>query len=203
MGVAPPRSPDDVLAALLAYLPPGWAINSAPDGMVANFLRPLAAEQSLFETQAEAQLEEVDPRDANYLLTDYERVLGPDPYGRDVSTDSVALRRQIAFQRWTARGGQSPAYFIGLAASLGVTITITEKRTSACGRSICGDDRTAPTPAQFCWVVGLPETVVQTARCGASNCGAGYLGLITPNPVQAAIEHDAPAHTQPIFSYAG
>ena len=201
MGVA--RSADDVQAELLALFPTGWAINTQPDGMVAKFMRPIANELADFEVQAEAQLLEVDQRQANFLLADYERVLGPDPYGRDSTTVTIEQWRQIAYQRWTSRGGQSTAYFIALAASLGVTITITEKRTSACGRSRCGADRTAPTPAQFAWVVSLPRSVVQRARCGAAASGSAFLGLIEPNAVTPAILRDAPAQTQPIFSYTG
>jgi uncharacterized protein YmfQ (DUF2313 family) len=201
MGVA--RSTDDVMAELLALSPPGWAINKEPDSMFAAFMRPLADAISTFEKQAYEELIEVDPRAAVALLPDFERMLGPDPYGRDLTDVTQQQRQLVAYQRLTARGGQSIAYFVGLAASLGVTISITEKRTSVCGRSRCGADRLAPSPAQFVWVVTLPSTTVTKSYCGGSRCGASSLGTITPSPVQPAILRDAPAHTQPIFSFTG
>src|ERR1700754_5238937 len=108
--VPQPRTVDTVLAGLLAISPIGWAWKRTKTSMWANFLGPLAAEISRFEGMAFEQLTEVDPRAANYLLPDYERVLGPDPCGETAVT--LADRRALAYRRWTARGGQSPGDFI-------------------------------------------------------------------------------------------
>ncbi len=200
MGVAA-RSITDVMAELLGLLPTGWAIAQSTDAIMALFLLPLAAEIARFEAQAVAQLIEVDPGQAQYLLADYERVLGPDPYGRVATTQGQ--RQAIASQRWTARGGQSIAYFVGLAALLGVTITISERAVTQCGRAFAGNATCQPTPNQFLWDVFLPTSELINSFCGASQTGTASCGFYTPNPIVPVIVRDAPAHTTPVFHYAG
>jgi uncharacterized protein YmfQ (DUF2313 family) len=195
------RSSTDVLDGIRQTLPTGWAWPDSNDSIMARFFTPLAAMTSIFEGGAEQLLDEVDPRTADHLLADYERVLGPDPDGRD--TGLLSQRRLVAWQRWTQPGGQSIAFFQALAAVFGQTITITEFRTSACGRARCGAERCAPSPAQFVWLVTLPAAEVLTARCGAARCGNAASGIIVPSPLVGPITRAAPAHTQPIFSYTG
>ena len=195
------RTSTEALADVMRLLPSGWAFpdSTDADSITAQFFTPLAAMMSIFEGGAEALLDEVDPRDAEHLLADYERVLGPDPDGRDTST--LGQRRLVAWQRWTQPGGQSIAFFQALAAVFGQTITITERRTSRCGGAQCGAERSAPTPAQFVWLVGLPAATVLRSRSGAATCGAASVGVIVPSPLIGPITRAAPAHTKPIFSY--
>jgi uncharacterized protein YmfQ (DUF2313 family) len=120
------RTVDQVLDGLMGEMPAGFAWNGDPASRLGLFFRALADALATFEASAMAQLEEVDPRSAVQLLADYERVLGPDPYGRDRAVLSQAQQRALVFQRWTARGGQSVAYFTALAAALGDSIAITE-----------------------------------------------------------------------------
>ena len=202
MGVT--RSPSDVLAELLQLLPSGWAISKELSGYVAAFLSPMAAELSRIEVLANQLLAEIDPREAVYLLPEWEQMFGPDPYGRDVTLLPEDQQRAQIFQRLTARGGQSRGYFIGLAALFGVTITITQFQTSQCGAIECGAADCGGTPAQFYWMVSLPLTEALDAECGAAECGNAYCGgSVVPSPIVPVIQHDAPAHTIPIFSYTG
>lgn len=194
------RSLPDVLDALLGYLPPSSLWTRDPTSMTAAMLLPMASAWVDFEVSAEAMLPESDPRSAVKLLPDYERVLGPDPCGRDTMALTVGQRQQLAWQRWTARGGQSIAYFTNLAAQLGVAITIEETICSCCGDE-CGVEL-AVTPEQFVWTVHLPQTEIAYAYAGDAECG-DYLSTFTPNLVQCPIARDAPAHTIPVFSYTG
>ena len=123
-GLPAARTVDAVLDGVMAQLPLGFAWNGDASSRLGLFFRAFADAVANFEAQAAAQLEEVDPRGAVQLLADYERVLGPDPYGRDQAVLSQAQQQALVFQRWTARGGQTVAYFIALAAALGQTITI-------------------------------------------------------------------------------
>ena len=163
-GAWAPRSEDQVLDELLSLLPPGWIWRRDRDSVIAALLTPLAGGIADVEALAEEMLREVDPRFATVCLPDFERVLGPDPCGRDTSTMSLADRRLLAHQRWTARGGASRAYFIGLAAKRGVTITISENRCSYADEMVAGDEIIEP-PEQFIWTVHLAfagETVFTT-----------------------------------------
>ena len=68
---------------------------------------------------------EVDPRTAVKFLADFERVLGPDPLGRDQVRLDLGRRQALAAQRWAFTGGCSPGFYIALAALVGAAITIT------------------------------------------------------------------------------
>jgi uncharacterized protein YmfQ (DUF2313 family) len=195
------RTPQQVLADLLAYSPPGDELPLAdqPGDMWPLWLLPMATEISRFEGLAEDQVEEVDPRDATYLLGDYIRMLGPDPYGRDSVPLTTSQEQLLAYQRLTSRGGQSIQYFIDLAAAFGVAITITEGTVTVCGSGRAGNVCSV-TPQQFYWLVTLPETEVIPAVCGAAVCG-DLMGAIAASPVVPVIERDQPAHGQVVFSY--
>lgn len=196
-----PRGAPAVLAYLLAHLPPGWVWPREPDSNVARTLAPLAEGIARLEVSA-AQLhfEAAGPRDAVALLDAYERVLGGDLCAVDLASLSSADRQGVAHQRWIARGGQSRAYFIEMAAALGTPITITEQRLTRCGEAVCGDELTAD-GEQFVWVVNLAADRLVDTECGVTECGDA-LGDITPNICECVIRTGAPAHTTVVFNYA-
>jgi uncharacterized protein YmfQ (DUF2313 family) len=193
------RQADQVQRNLMAEAPRGWAWPEGQDSTTAKVFLPLARSLADFEALAEAQLVEINPRNAVQLLADYERVLGPDPCMRDAVGLGTDDRQRVAYQRWTARGGQSIAFFTALAASLGVAITITEQVVSECGVSVCGDDLAAE-GEQFAWLVTLPTSRLIEAETGVTECGMA-LGDFVASLVECVIRQDAPAHTQPVFNY--
>jgi uncharacterized protein YmfQ (DUF2313 family) len=196
------RTPAQVQAELLDIAPPSpgdWIFPRDPNSVWAQFLLPLATELALVETSAEAMLQEIDPRDAANLLPDYQRVLGPDACGRDLAAQDPTSQQPLAYQRWTARGGQSIGYFEQLAAAMGVSMTIQEQQGWICGVSDC-DDVIAPETDAFVWVVTLPTDVVIDWECGVSDCD-DPLGTFRPSLMECVIRLHAPAHTQPVFSY--
>ena len=199
------RTPGTVLYELLAISPDGDALplGNQPGDIWPLWLTPLATEISRFEGLADTMMVEVDPRDANYLLPDYIRMLGPDPYGRDTSALTTQEQQALVYQRLTARGGQSVQYFIDLAASLGVTITIDDQiGVFECGDGECGDELSI-SPQDLNWLVTLPNsTTVTDFECGASDCG-DLMGSFDPSPVVPAILADQPAHGNVVFSYLG
>jgi uncharacterized protein YmfQ (DUF2313 family) len=112
-------------AELLQRLLPAVAV--APNG--AALLAELRAEGAALDL-AEGQqiLAEADPRSTALLLTDWERVYGL-PEACIVQSgvaQSIAERRAALVAKVAMRGGQSRAFFIALAASIGYAITITE-----------------------------------------------------------------------------
>lgn len=118
----------DYLRQLQALLPPGPAWPLDDDAALTRLFGALAAELARVDGRAWQLVEEADPRTTAELFADWERVAGlPDAcavaFGGDQTT---AQRRAALVGKMTTVGGQTPAYFIGLAASLGYAITITE-----------------------------------------------------------------------------
>lgn len=194
------RSEDQVLDELLSLLPPGWIWRRDRDSVVAALLTPLASGIVEVEAVAEAMLAEVDPRLATVCLPDFERVLGPDPCGRDTATMSLSDRRQLAHQRWTARGGASRAYFISLAAKRGVAITISENRVTYAGEMVAGDEL-VDWPQQFIWTVHLAFTQEVLFEAGEGQAGDRLYDLVISD-IDCDIRRLKPAHTEVVFDYA-
>lgn len=194
------RSEGQVLDELLSELPPGWIWRRDRDSLIAALLTPLAGGIADVEELAQAMLEEVDPRDASVCLIDFERVLGPDPCGRDTSTMSLADRRQLAHQRWTARGGASRQYFIALAAKRGVAITISENRVSYAGELVAGDELVEP-PEQFIWTVHLGDLSDETLFEAGEGQAGDRLYDLTISDIECDIRRLKPAHTDVVFDY--
>lgn len=194
------RSEDQVLDELLSHLPPGWIWRRDRDSLIAALLTPLAGGIADVEQMAEDMLREVDPRLASVCLPDYERVLGPDPCGRDTSTMSLADRRQLAHQRWTARGGASRAYFIGLAAKRGVAITISENRVSYADELVADGELVEP-PEQFIWTVHLAFTEETVFTADEGQAGDLLLDLVISD-IDCDIRRLKPAHTEVVFDYS-
>jgi len=193
------RSDDAVFAELLSYLPLGWVWPRKPDSLLAALLRPMATGVAILEKMAEDMMAELDPRTAVLCLPDFERVLGPDPCGRDVSTLPIATRQQIAHMRWTARGGQSLPYYIGLAASRGVAITI-EEQTLSRANVLRAGDRLVNHPEQYVWIVTLPLGSWEVFRASA-NVAGDRLYTFELSDIECDIRRAKPAHTEVVFQY--
>ena len=197
------RSAEQVQADLIAHAPRGWvwpqAAPVAKPSLFETLFKPLAKRIAALEETAEAMLEEIDPRTATLLLPDFERVLGPDPCGRDPGTMSLEQRRQLAHQRWTARGGASISYFVGLAAKRGVAIAIVENRVSMADAAVAGDEL-IESPEQFCWTVELALLGEIVAKVDESQAGDLLLD-ITLSDVECDIRRAKPAHTDVAFRY--
>lgn len=197
------RSREDVQRDLVGLAPQGWvwphSAQNAPESQFETLFKPLSQGIADIEALAEAMMAEIDPRTATLLLPDFERVLGPDPCGRDPSSMSLEQRRQLAHQRWTARGGASIPYFVALAAKRGVTIAIVENRTSQADAAVAGDEL-IESPEQFCWTVELALLGETVAKVDESQAGDLLLGIILSD-VECDIRRAKPAHTEIAFRY--
>lgn len=201
MGAVMTRPVRSIARSLIAKLAPGWALGRR-DGVLDALLSAVATALHDVEKSAEALMTETDPRGSSHLLPDFERCLGPDPCGRDQASLNVNQRRQLAHQRWTARGGQSIPYFIALAARLGVTVTIDEFWPSRAGGLRAGQ-RLRPEGCQFVWRVNIPGLVtVVNFKAGASSA-AHSLGSFAISSIECEIRRLKPAHTHVVFSYGG
>jgi uncharacterized protein YmfQ (DUF2313 family) len=193
------RTPDQVQLELLALLTDGWVMPHEVDSYIGAMYLPDADAISSAEASMEALLPEIDPRLAFNLLPDYERVLGPDPCGRDFLALSDADRRALAWQRWTAGGDMCAGYLIAQAAGVGVTITIEEFQTFQCGRAQCGDELVSD-PEQFTILVTLPSTRTTIFETGVAEAG-DLLGDFTASLAECVVTDQLPLHIVPYFSY--
>lgn len=120
----------DYLRQLQALLPSGPAWPKDDDVLLTRLLAGLSEELARVDGRAWQIAEEADPRTVAELFTDWERIAGlPDACAVAFGgTQTTAQRRVALVGRLTTMGGQSPAYYIALAASIGYAITITEFR---------------------------------------------------------------------------
>lgn len=192
------RTLSTILSSLIGRLHPGFAL-SARGGVLDARLEAIAAPIADVEAEAEALMDETDPRRAVALLPDFERVLGPDPCGRDLDPLSLAERQQIAHQRWTATGGQSIPYLTSVAAKRGVAIEIEEYWPSVAGVLEAGEELIGE-GEQFVWLVKLSPTEEILFEAGRGEAGEP-LGRLILSGIECELRRIAHAHTTPVFSY--
>jgi len=117
--------PDAYLAQLQALLPTGPAWTREPDSVLTRLLLAEAAEFARIDERIDQFADETDPRTAYELLADWERVLGlPDPCTAAATT--IAARQAACWRKLAYQAGQTPAFYIALAASIGFEIEIHE-----------------------------------------------------------------------------
>ena len=191
MGVLQPaRTAADYLDMLRNLSPPGIAFGGT-EGRWDDLLEALAQELALTDASvsdvdsvtgvASGVVAETDPRIAVETIDAWEYQLGI----VDDGTSTLAERQERAHAHMIATGGQSPAYFIALAAALGMTVTIT--RVLSTGWS-CASPPCAPlyaVSARFIWIVHGPA--------GAS--------LASKTAMQTLFNRLKPAHTVVYFEY--
>lgn len=189
----------DYLRQLQALLPPGPAWPKDDDALLTRLLGSVAAELARVDGRAQRLVEEADPRTVAELFADWESVAGlPDSCAAAFGGDqTMAQRRAALVGRLTTLGGQSPAYFIGLAAALGYAISITEFSAHT-----VNDDVEYPlydTAWNFAWQVNsalntiTDITVDSTVEDPIAAWGNALL--------ECVINRLKPAHTTVLFSY--
>ncbi len=192
MGLISNATQADYEAHLLALRPPGPAW--APED---DHLGAAAEECARVHNRAVALVDEADPRTTTELLTDWERVAGlPDACTGPLPT--LSQRRAALVARLTSIGGQSRAYFIGLAASLGYTVTITEYRPYTVDSPV--DDPLCSEEWAFVWQVNAP---LDTVRYRSVESGVDEPFSTWGNQLlECVIRRFAPAHTLVLFAYS-
>lgn len=194
------RSQASILQSLIGKLPRGFALGNR-GGVLDTILDAIAKLLVTSESDAEQLMAEIDPRTANALLPDFERVLGPDPCGRDLGNQSLQQRQRRAHQRWIAQGGASIPYFIKLAESLGHVIEIEEFWPSIAGGLQAGQALIAE-GEQFTWRVKLQLISEWVFTAGVNQAGQP-LGGVEISDIECELRRLKPAHTQLVFSYIG
>ncbi|MQX36807.1 YmfQ family protein [Roseospira navarrensis] len=198
---------------LAGLLPRGAAWRRDPGSVLGRLLEALGAPLARADARADALVDEADPRTTWEMLADWERVCGlPDTCSRAAGTPTLEERRAAVVQRLTARGGQSRAFFLGIAEALGYAITIEEWRPFQVGLSGVGPSvdpgmlgpQLGPPQIRFVWRVTVLEPRVTRFHVGTSQCGVDQLTAIRrAEDLECQFRRRAPAHTHLIFRYEG
>lgn len=119
------REIEAYIEQLRLLFPRGRAWPEARGPVWEQLLRSLAVELTRIDGRLADLLVESDPRTAAETLEDYERVLGlPDPcFG---GGETIEERRKMVVALTLMQGGQSPEYFVALAALFGFDIEVEE-----------------------------------------------------------------------------
>ncbi|GAA4258923.1 DUF2313 domain-containing protein [Azospirillum formosense] len=187
--------PDDYYALLLGLRPtgPAWP---ADDELLYGVADGLAR----VHNRALALLGEADPRATLEMLPAWERVAGlPDACTGPAA--GLADRRSRLVAQLTGRGGQSWAFFIGLAGALGFPgCTITEHAAFTVGSPCDAALNTAGAGWPHAWRLNVPVgagAVSFTATGGCDEAIRGWGSAV----LECVIRRAAPAHTVVLFGY--
>ena len=188
---------DGYLRQLQTLLPRGAVWPLKDDAVLAALLLGFADELARVDSRGDVLIDEGDPRATFELLPDWERNAGlPDPcVGAGQGTQQ---RRNALTARLKTLGGQSPAYYIAVAAALGYPITITEFRPHT-----CDDDCEYPLYSDdwaYAWQVNAP-----TASAGDFSVEDSVdddLGYANNAPLMCVMSRLKPAHTTVLFNFS-
>ena len=184
---------------LKALLPPGQAFPRDPGTTLHDLLDGMSIELSRLDARSEVLPAEANPSTTNELLTDWERIADLPDKCSGMLEQTLQGRKKALLTKLTSTGGQSPAYFIELAASLGYTVTITEYRPFRAGWSAAGDALTNGDWV-FTWLIRAPEVSVTSFRAGLSAAGE-RLRTWGNDTLECKLNQLKPAHTIAIFAY--
>lgn len=182
------------------YLPEGSAWPRDPGAMLTKIISVIGDELARVDLRGDQLLNEFDPRTALELLPEWEEMVGePDPCSGPAAT--LKERRARVHAKLIARGGQSPAYFISLAASLGYTVEIEQYRPAYADMLAVGEPLWEE-PAAFYWTVVVIDaddgvTYFYADESAADEPLASWGSTI----LECTIERFQPAHTDVAFAY--
>lgn len=152
---------------LRLLLPPVSYDGSAPT--LSATIEAEAAGLGLADDKAESAYSAIFP-DSGEGLSDWERVLAlPDPCLLGVP-QSGSQRVQAVVSKLQWRGGQSKAFFIALAKSLGYDISISTFRPARAGIAVAGDPVYGG-DWSFTWRVNALAVSITYARAGIARSG--------------------------------
>lgn len=219
-----PRTAADYAVSLAMRLPVGAVWPRDPASVLMREVAGLSEVVGKWaERVARFLLIEAFPPQSEWLLPDWERVLGlPEPCFPVAQT--IAERRLQVLEKLRRRpGGQSRQYMLGLAQRLGYgteasPIVITEYRPAQCAMTPCGgwvkregqlEIRTGGvgTPAiRFLWTIKVPEPRFTWFAVGGNGGRAGqdpHLRIQRAVDLECILQKLKPAHTNLIFDYTG
>lgn len=195
---APQYLAANFLAALQALLPRGKVWSRDPEAEITQSLSGLAPVYERQTARANNLLVDAFPLTTIELLPEWEATLGlPDPCAG--LSPTLAARRAQVVARVTAKGGQSVAYFIAFALSLGYTVTVTQFIPARAGILRAGQALRGAAWAHA-WQINAPLNTVTQMRVGIGKAGEP-LAFWSNTVLECQLNEVKPAHTVLIFSY--
>jgi uncharacterized protein YmfQ (DUF2313 family) len=189
----------DYLQQLINLAPTGLAWPTDPASNWVKLLTAISETWARIDASDVSLANEALPDTTTQLLPNWERVAGIPDECSDIG-DTLQVRRANLITKLTNGGGQSKAYFIELAATLGYTITITESRPFQVGRSKTGDPLNNA-PWQFAWQVHSALNTVIFFRADQSSAEEPLESWSNAR-LECFIRRYAPAHTVVSFAYS-
>lgn len=190
---------DHYLSQLQALLPRGLAWARQQTGVLPRLLLAWADELARVHRRCDELVQEADPRTTTELLQDWERVAGlPDPCV--TISQTIEQRRAALVSKLAYAGGQSRAYFISLAETLGYPgATIDEFSITTCNDDC--NDALYSIADLFTWRLNLPASTggVFVMTCN-SDCNSA-LQSWGNEALECRVNKFKPAHTSVLFAY--
>jgi uncharacterized protein YmfQ (DUF2313 family) len=195
---APNYQASDFLTALQALMPRGLAWPRDPSSVMAQVEAGLSPTWQRLTQQNNNLLVDAFPATSDQLLPEWEAALGlPDPCAGESPT--LQGRQQQVVARFTNSGGQSIAYFVAYALTLGYAVTVTEFAPFRAGQSAAGA-ACGIVDWAFTWQINAPPETVTYFCAGLS--GAGESLADWGNAVlECEMNAIKPAHTILNFTY--
>lgn len=196
---APNYSSGDYLSALQTLLPRGRVWPREPDAIQTKILAGLTQIYARTNMRANQVIVEALPSTTFQLLPEWEATMGlPDPCAGVSPT--VQGRRSQVVARFTGVGGQSVAYIVAFAKSLGYTISIKQYAPARVGQSRVGQPLCGPAWAHA-WSVNSALNTVTRSRVGTASAGEP-LATWSNDVLECEMRSIAPAHTTLFFTYS-
>lgn len=190
-------SAEQYLNQLQALLPLGAAWPRDAESTLTKLLHAFADELARVDGRAAALIDEADPRTTSEMLADWERVAGL-PDSCVAVEQSTAQRIAALVTKLTTIGGQSRAYYIALAATLGYAITITEFNEHSVDDDV--DALLYSAAWQFAWQVNAPLNTI--FELSVDDSVDDPLASWGNEALECVINRLKPAHTHVLFAYA-
>jgi uncharacterized protein YmfQ (DUF2313 family) len=189
----------DYLRQLQALLPIGPAWPKDDDALLTRLLAGLSNEIARVDGRAWQIVEEADPRTVAELFSNWERVAGlPDACAVAFGgTQTVAQRRAAVVGRLTTMGGQSPGYYMALAASIGYVISITEFRAHTVEDDV--NYALYDSAWNFAWQVNVALNTINEITVDMTV--EEPLAIWGNALLECVINRLKPAHTTTLYSY--
>lgn len=189
---------EDYARSLKQLLPPGPAWQYDEAETLAGIMLALAATYNALHDRSCDLLREMIPDTTAEMLTDWERVAGlPDDCAPVSGT--LEQRRNALVTHLRLLGGQSPQYYISLAASLGFAIEVYEYQPFQAGLSVAGNPITND-QWTFVWRVKALTQTVFAFKAGLGRAGEPLRDWGN-NQLECVLNKWKPAHTFIIFDY--
>lgn len=193
----------DYTAQLQALLPPGLAWTRRADAVLTHLLAAFAAALAEVDSRSISIVGEADARSPLEMLPDWERVCGLPEICSAALESTLQERRSAVAAKLTAIGGNSKAYFMAMAESMGYTVEIDEFRPFLTGVNRCGDQLGGGHAVRYCWRVRVTGPRYTAFIAGGSRVGDKLGKLDRAVDLECKFNRLKPAHTRLIFSYEG